>query len=557
MDTRQETQRDEPATGWRRVFRRYGPSWWVRLFGLSILNGLVLALIPTLAEQGSWIALVSMVIGVLGIDYVFVSSRAYPLRYLVPGLVFLALLMIWPIIFTVIVALTNWSTGNFITEEQAVNAITSGNRYLVESDESPIVELALYRDESQADPLDQSAGLLMLVRTEAGSVFAGTPRLRSDPVPEEPELLDLEGATIVDEDGDGLPESVDGANRLTLRQISSVNDVLDALVLDIPGRGQARARTFSSAVLAEQRFTQDGSVLVDNVNGGTCEAVEGTFVCANGDRLDPGFRAFIGFDNFTDIVNNPRVRAPFVRVFIWNLLFAAFVVAIQLVIGLGLAMTLNEPRMKGKAIYRSLLLIPYAAPAFISIIVWRGLLNQTFGPLNALIDPLVMLFRDEAIPWLTDPFYAKVAVILVSVWQGFAYFFLISTGALQSIPSDIIEAGKVDGASGPQVFRRITFPLLMVGIAPLIIASYAFNFNAFVNIFLLTAGGPPITGYAVPVGETDILISYTFNLAIESGRGGQLALAAANTFFIFFIVAGLAAVSFRFTKRLETIYGNL
>jgi maltose/maltodextrin transport system permease protein len=97
----------------------------------------------------------------------------------------------------------------------------------------------------------------------------------------------------------------------------------------------------------------------------------------------------------------------------------------------------------------------------------------------------------------------------------------------------------------------------MVGIAPLIIASFAFNFNAFVNIFLLTAGGPAVNGYAVPFGETDILISFVFDLAVESGRGGQYALAAAATFFIFFIVATISAISFRFTKRLEEIYGSL
>ena len=97
----------------------------------------------------------------------------------------------------------------------------------------------------------------------------------------------------------------------------------------------------------------------------------------------------------------------------------------------------------------------------------------------------------------------------------------------------------------------------MVSIAPLIIASFAFNFNAFVNIFLLTGGGPQVTGFDVPFGETDILISFVFNLAVQSGRGGQFALAAAATFFIFFIIATISAIGFRFTKRLETIYGNL
>ncbi len=539
--------------------RTFGPSWWIRLTGLAIVDGIVLAVLPTLVEEGATVAAISMVVGTAGVNYIFLSSKTYPLRWLVPGLIFLALLMVWPIVFTVFVALTNWSTGNFITEEQAINDITESSRYLVETEDSPVADLYIYRDPEAADPTDPLAGLTLLVRDPAGQEFYGTPRLRSDPVPDESPLLDLAELEVVDETGDGIPDRIGDAQRLLLRDIGGVNAVLDQLVLDIEGRGRATVQRFSTAIIAEQRFTYDeaAGTLVDRVNGGTCVAIDGTFTCAGGVRIDPGFRTYIGFENFSNILTDSRFRTPFLRVLVWNIVFAAAVVAIQLVIGLGLALTFREERMRFKGILRAILVVPYAAPAFISIIVWRGLLNQSFGPVNRLLDPLVMLVRDTSIPWLTDPFWAKVAVILVSVWQGFAYFFLISTGALQSIPAEIEEAARVDGARSSQVFRTVTFPLLMVGIAPLIIASFAFNFNAFVNIFLLTQGGPPITGYAVPVGETDILISYTFNLAVASGRGGQLALAAANTFFIFFIVATIAAISFRFTKRLENIYGSL
>jgi ABC-type sugar transport system permease subunit len=265
--------------------------------------------------------------------------------------------------------------------------------------------------------------------------------------------------------------------------------------------------------------------------------------------------------------------------------------------------------------------VPYAAPGFIVVLVWRGLLNPSFGPVNNMLEAtwlaelsdstwprwlaVILLagltvgamflawrwiqdrrwgpaiawgivavslafviyklagpgfaVRDVRIPWVQpgDWFWSKIAVILVTVWQGFPYFFLISTGALQAIPSELKEAARVDGAAAPQVFRKVTFPLLMVGIAPLLIASFAFNFNNFVNIYLLTDGGQPVIGWDVPFGETDILITFVYDLAVASGRGGQFALAAAATFFIFFMVAAISAFSFRFTKRLETIYGNL
>ncbi len=581
-------------------FRRYGPGWWVRFFGLALLDGIVVALIPSLVDRGATVALISIVVGALGLNYVFLSARAMPFRWLAPGMVFLVLMMLWPIIFTVWVALTNWSTGNFITKDQAIDRLTKGGSYLMESEESQLVELYLYRDPSLTSATDPLADLKLLVRTETGEYYYGSPRLRDSAAAEEPTLdccnptgaadsplgaAGLADLSAVDADGDGIPETIGAYAKLRLVDIGSVSAFLDRLVLDVPARGQARARTFGSAVLAEQRFVYDEgtNTLHDRLNETTCPAVDGNFVCA-GERLDPGWREFQGFENFTEIAGNERIRTPFLRIFVWNVIFAVSVVILQLVLGLGLALTFEDRRMKGRGFYRSLLLIPWAAPGFIVILVWRGLLNPTYGPVNNLLEAswlaqlssstwprwlvsVILAACAAALLWMVagmlrrrrwfNWFWSKLAVILVTMWQGFPYFFLICTGALQAIPTDMKEAAKVDGASPFQVFWKVTFPLLMVGIAPLIIASFAFNFNAFVNIFLLTAGGPPVSGYGVPFGETDILISFVFDLAVESGRGGQYALAAAATFFIFFIVATISAISFRFTKRLEEIYGSL
>ena len=98
---------------------------------------------------------------------------------------------------------------------------------------------------------------------------------------------------------------------------------------------------------------------------------------------------------------------------------------------------------------------------------------------------------------------------------------------------------------------------MMVSIAPLLIGSFAFNFNNFILIFLLTNGGPAVPGEILPVGETDILISFTFDLAVQSGRGQNFGVGAAIAFLIFLIVAAISAFSFRFTKRLEEIYGSV
>jgi arabinogalactan oligomer/maltooligosaccharide transport system permease protein len=212
-------------------------------------------------------------------------------------------------------------------------------------------------------------------------------------------------------------------------------------------------------------------------------------------------------------------------------------------------MALDDIRVRGRRTYRSLLLIPYALPSFMTALIWQGLLNQQFGPINE--------FLGLDIPWLTSRAFEgllpKMSVLLVNTWLGFPYMFLICTGALQAIPSDLKEAAYVDGASGWAAFRRITLPLLLVAVGPLLIASFAFNFNNFNVIFLLTGGDPPIQGAVTPVGYTDILISYAYRLAFAGGRGADYGLAAAVSVFIFMMVAVFSAISFKRTRVLEEI----
>jgi arabinogalactan oligomer/maltooligosaccharide transport system permease protein len=156
------------------------------------------------------------------------------------------------------------------------------------------------------------------------------------------------------------------------------------------------------------------------------------------------------------------------------------------------------------------------------------------------------------IPWLFDGTWAKVTVIIVSIWLTFPYFFLVSMGALQSIPSELREAARVDGGGAWQVFRKVTLPLLLIVVGPLMIASFAFNFNNFGNIYLLTGGGPA-TNDQTTAGATDILISYTYKLAFASGKGQDYGLASAIALIIFFIVASISAFTFWKTKALESV----
>jgi ABC-type sugar transport system permease subunit len=238
------------------------------------------------------------------------------------------------------------------------------------------------------------------------------------------------------------------------------------------------------------------------------------------------------------------VRQPFVRVLVWTIVFAVSTVLISFAVGLFLAIALDKKGMRFQRIYRALIVIPWAIPGFLSLLVWQGLLNDQFGVVNRIFHINV--------PWLFDANWAKVSCILVSAWLTVPYFFLVSMGALQSIPEELTEAGRVDGGGPFQLFRRVTLPLLLIAVAPLLIASFAFNFNNFNNIYLLTKGGPPQANSSV-AGSTDILISYTYKIAIATGKGNDYGLACAVSIIIFVIVAVISGISFSRTRVLEDI----
>ena len=174
--------------------------------------------------------------------------------------------------------------------------------------------------------------------------------------------------------------------------------------------------------------------------------------------------------------------------------------------------------------------------------------NETYGIINRFVLPS---FGLSPLKWFNDPFWAKTAVLTVNTWLGFPYMMTVSLGALQSIPDELYEAAQIDGAGKWKRFWKITFPLLMTTVSPLLVGSFAFNFNNFVNIYLLTGGGPPLPNTNTPAGATDILISYTYKLAFEGGRGQDFGFASAISMIIFLIVAGISFVNFKLSGSFE------
>ena len=201
------------------------------------------------------------------------------------------------------------------------------------------------------------------------------------------------------------------------------------------------------------------------------------------------------------IFTDPTIRSGFFSIFIWNIVFAIVSVLSTFLLGMLIALLFNDPRLRGKAIYRSLLILPYALPVFVTALVWKGMFNQDYGIINQTLG--------LDVDWLGRPAGAKAAILITNLWLGFPYMFIVCTGALQSIPQDVREAATIDGANAFRTLRSIIMPLLLVAVGPLLLASFAFNFNNFGLIYLLTKGGP-FNGADTSIGSSDLLITYAY-----------------------------------------------
>ena len=520
--------------------KEYRPSflaWLISLFSgvgglivkiamLCLLNGIAgWAVIVMFAQDRAWWALGTL--AVLGLfDFVYlVPNRFLPAKFMLPGSVLLVAFVIVPIFFTINTAFQEYSTGHVLNKPEAIE--TNLEQNVVQGDR--FFRMAPTRD----------AGgelVLVLVDDTTGQAYLGRTS----------GLEDIDPATVgVDDFGYLLPPP--GLTLIEGEDLFAIDADLADFVVPLEGGGAIRTEGVSGAYDSVPGFEYDAVRDVMIATDTKVEYVDngkGSFESADGEQLVVGWREYIGFENFTAVITNPFVRQPFLRAFVWTVVFAGSTVLISFAIGLFLAKILDKQKLKMKRLYRSLLVVPYAVPGFLSLLVFRGLLNEDYGIVNQLLP--------FAPPWLFDPWWARASVILVSVWLTTPYFLLVCMGALQSIPGELIEAARVDGAGRWQVFRKVTLPLLLAVVTPLLVASFAYNFNNFNNVYLLTGGGPTIDDQGV-AGATDILISYTYKLAFESGKGQDYGLASAISIYIFFIVAAMSASGFMRSKALENM----
>lgn len=511
----------------------------IRLLGLAVIDAFAAWLILTMLGDGVYaLALVLASITLL-INLIFLREELYPLRWMAPGLALLILIVLYPMISTIYVAFTNYGEGHLLTKQQTIERIQQ-TAFIPE-------DAVTYDWIAFRTPDDEYA---LLLQTEAGDqFFAQTNRAIQA-------LAETADVGVADEDG--VPETVGAFTRVPRNELGTVVRALGDLQFgEAPNTVQLNPRRPTQAAALEARYEYDAATdaMIDQQTGTIYRANEetGFFEADDGENLLPGYRTTVGLDNFRRVLTSPALRGPFVRIFVWTFAFAILSVILTFALGLLFALVFSNPALRGTKIIRSFLIIPYAIPGVISILIWRGLLNPRFGPINEFLSNSLGLAPE----WFADPTMAKVAILLVNLWLGYPYMMLISSGALAAVPSDIYEAAAVDGANAWQQFWSMTFPLILVSLAPLLISAFAFNLNNFNIVFLFNEGGPPISGSPVPAGHTDILITYTYRLAFGGSQGADYGFASAITIFIFLMVATITFIQFRYTRALEEISENV
>ncbi|MGD9960969.1 ABC transporter permease subunit [Nocardioides sp.] len=503
----------------------------IKIGFLGVVIGTAIALTPSLIGEDQWFFLIAIWLIAAILTATYATGRALPAKYLVPGTLMLTLFVVYPILLTAKTSFTNYGDGTRSDKETSIAQIVGAS--VVQTENSPRYNLSIGTDGSKTT----GPFTYFLVDPATGDAFAGT----ADGL----EPLDTSTATIEDD----KVTAVDGYELLGIKDVNAAQDALKGFTVPtengaIQANGVSTAFEGTTTLVYDKAADTITDTKTDTVYTVQRQGDKDFFVDEAGNRVsDQSWTANVGFDNYKKVFTDERISKDFIGIFIWTVVFATVSVVSTFLLGLAFAITLNDPRVRGQKVYRALLIMPYAIPGFISLLLWSGFYNTDFGLINDL--------TGLSVNWLGHTSTARFAVLLTNLWMGFPYMFLVCTGALQAIPEDLKEAAGIDGASGFAGFRRITFPLLLVTVAPLLVSTFAFNFNNYNAIFLLTEGGP-FSPDNPTAGGTDILISYTIRLAFGAG-GAQIGFASAVSVVLFVITGIIAAIQFRYTKALEDV----
>ncbi|SET32834.1 maltose ABC transporter permease MalF [Thorsellia anophelis] len=498
--------------------------WAVVLLSILITGYLV----TIMYAQGEILFALLTLVMLGGGIYIFTSQRAYSWRYVFPGLSGIGVFILFPLISTIAIGFTNYSSKNQLTYERAQSVLMSR-----QSVSGEVLNFALHHQGED--------WVLAFTDSQTGENFVSNPFSLNSPLTELVDVVQTNDLPVTE--------------KATPKEVTSARNVLKSFIGLMPDGREIRMKSLREFAVTKPLYIlqEDGETLKNvetgvlirpNFEVGFFQQIDenGNFI--QGTNTESGFSVSIGWDNFIKVFTDKNIRGPFFSIFIWTVAFSALTVFFTTALGTILASLVQWEALRGRAIYRVLLILPYAVPSFISILIFRGLFNQKFGEINQFLDLLFGISPE----WFNDPFLAKAMVVIVNTWLGYPYMMILCMGLLKAIPDDLYEASALNGATPWQNFTKITLPLLIKPLTPLMIASFAFNFNNFVLIMLLTRGGPNMTNTTAPAGHTDLLVSYTYRIAFEGGGGENFGLAAAISTIIFLIVGALAIINMKASR---------
>lgn len=483
--------------------------------GKSIAYWAALAVFVLLTLYMAWVLIAAGESGIgiivlaisLSTAVIFASPKLYTQRFVFPGILAVVIFILVPVLYTSFLGFTNYGGRNLLS----FNSATEFHLALRDIDQDNEQPFSLIQQGDQFQIWLPEQALL----SEPFSTTSEQP-LRTSTQAEPEELLPI-------------------------REVVKNRSLLQNIAVETP-EGVLRSSGLRSFAPITPVYEQiDENTLQNRLTGERLIANHDTgfYEFESGEQIAPGWKVNVGWANFARVLGSESIRAPMVTIFIWTMTFAFLSMLFTFAVGLVLAMVLQWEHLKGKAIYRVMLILPYAVPAFISILVFRGLFNQNFGEINFILHSLFGIKPD----WFTDPILARAMTLIVNTWLGYPYMMLLAMGYLQAIPQDHYKAAALEGASPVRTFFTITLPQLLPPFAPLLIANFAFNFNNIVLILLLTSGLPDIPGTTIQAGYTDLLGSFTYRISfLDSGQ--NFGLAGAVSSLIFIVVAVIAYLNF-------------
>lgn len=254
---------------------------------------------------------------------------------------------------------------------------------------------------------------------------------------------------------------------------------------------------------------------------------------------------WVGFENFTAVLwNDPLKSKTFIDLLIWTLIWAVLATALNYIFGMVLALMINKKGIKIKKFWRTIFVVTIAVPQFVSLLLMSQLLAD-LGTLNVILREFK--FIEKFLPFLSDPTWAKVTVIVVNLWVGVPYSMLITSGILMNIPTDLYESAKIDGANAWVQFWKITLPYMLFVTGPYLITQFIGNINNFNVIYLLTRGGPLSLSY-FQAGKTDLLVTWLYKLTVNEQN---YSFASTIGIFIFLISAFFSLIVFNKTASTQ------